>query len=373
MKKSAFLKPLVLSMGLLAAAWTPLVLSETVEQLAYFAGVRENVVVGYGLVVGLDGTGDQTTQAPFTGQSLTNMLSQLGISIPHGTNMQLRNVASVMVTAKIPPFSRPGQQIDVVVSSVGNAKAIHGGTLLMAPLKGADGQIYAVAQGNILTGGAGASSGGSEVRINQQSSGRIPRGAMVERSVELDMGRHNGELELYLKEPNHETTREMVLAINTEFRKTVASAIDGGSIRLDGPLSSNERVNFMAKVNKVRVNTPAPIAKVIYNARTGSLVLNDAVRLSRAAVSHGNISIIIEADPVISQPNALAGGDTVVAERNRVSIEQEGRGIHMVQEGADLSEVVKALNSLGTTPQDMISILEALKAAGSLRADLEII
>ena len=362
-----------LSIGLTAASFTPLALAETIGELAYFSGVRENVLVGYGLVVGLDGTGDQTTQAPFTGQSINNMLSQLGITVPQGTNMQLRNVASVMVTARMPAFSRPGQNIDVVVSSVGNAKAIHGGTLLMTPLKGSDGQIYAVAQGNILTGGAGAMAGGNEVRINQQAGGRIPRGGIVERSVELDMGRHDGQLELYLKEANPNTAREMVLAINNTFKKTIASAMDSGSIRLDGPLSANERVTFMARLNAIEVNVPKALPKVIYNARTGSLVLNDKVRLHRAAVSHGNLSIIIESTPVVSQPNPLAGGETVVTENSNVTIEQTGRGIHVLEEGADLNDVVKALNALGTTPQDMISILEALKAAGSLRADLEII
>lgn len=362
-----------LSIGLTAGAWVPAVSAATIGEAAYFAGVRENALVGYGLVVGLDGSGDQTTQAPFTGQSLNNMLSQLGITVPQGTNMQLRNVASVMVTARMPAFSRPGQNIDVVVSSVGNAKAIHGGTLLMTPLKGADGQIYAVAQGNVLTGGAGASAGGNEVRINQQSGGRIPRGAIVERGVDLDMGRNGGGLELYLKEPNPTTAREMVLAINSTFRTTVASAMDSGSISLNGPLSPNERVTFMSKVNAIEFDAPKALPKVIYNARTGSIVLNDAVRLHRAAVSHGNLSIIIESNPVISQPNALAGGETVVAENNTVTIEQTGRGLHMLEEGADLQEVVRALNALGTTPQDMISILEALKAAGSLQAELEII
>lgn len=347
--------------------------SQRVDELAYFAGVRENALVGYGLVVGLDGTGDQTTQTPFTSQSLVNMLSQLGVTVPPGTNMQLRNVAAVMITANMPAFSRAGQQIDIVVSSIGNAKNLRGGTLLMTPLKGMNGEVYAMAQGHILTGGAGAQAGGASVAINQQSGGRIPRGATVERAIPLEMGADRGEMELFLRQPNFETAREMVFAINSEFRTTVASAVDAGMIRIKGPESDNERVTFIARINEVRFNPARPLPKVVFNARTGAVVMNEGVTLRRAAVSHGNLSIVIDNDPIISQPNALAGGETVVAERNTISIEQSGRQLQMLEAGADLAEVVRALNALGATPQDLMSILEALKASGSLRAELEII
>ncbi len=347
--------------------------AERIAEIADFAGIRENALVGYGLVVGLDGTGDQTTQTPFTGQTLNNMLSQLGITVPPGTNMQLRNVAAVLVTAKMPAFSRPGQAIDVVVSSVGNAKALRGGTLLMTPLKGVDGQIYALAQGNLMTGGAGASANGSSVAINQQAGGRIPRGAIVEREVPTELGKNKGQLELHLREPDFETAQKIVFAINTQARSTVASAVDAGMIRINGPVSSNERVNFMASINKLEIFKSRPLAKVVFNSRTGAVVMNDAVRLNRAAVSHGNLSIIIDTDPVVSQPNALAGGETVAANKSEISVNQEGRGLTMLESSADLSDVIKALNALGATPQDLMSILEALKVSGSLRAELEII
>lgn len=350
-----------------------LVQAEQVRDIADFAGVRDNALVGYGLVIGLDGTGDQTMQAPFTGQGLTNMLSQLGITVPPGTNMQLRNIAAVMVTAKLPPFARPGQQIDVVVSSIGNARSLRGGTLLMTPLKGVDGDTYALAQGNLLVNGAGAEAGGSSVQINQQAGGRISRGAIVEREVPLQLGDRHGVLDLYLRQPDFATAQRTVAAINREFGRSVASARDGGLIQLQGPLSPNERVNFMARVESVQVLPIAATPKVILNSRTGAVVLNGAVKLHRAAVAHGNLSIVIDTEPQVSQPEPFSEGETVVTEKSNISVQQQGTALRMIEGSADLVDVVKALNALGATPQDLMSILEALKAAGSLRAELEII
>ncbi|MDT8879190.1 flagellar basal body P-ring protein FlgI [Halomonas saccharevitans] len=346
--------------------------AERLRELAGFAGVRDNALVGYGLVVGLDGTGDQTMQAPFTGQSLTNMLSQLGITVPPGTNMQLRNVAAVMVTADLPPFARPGQRFDVVVSSVGNADSLRGGTLLMTPLKGADGDTYAIAQGNLLVGGAGASAGGASVQINQQAGGRISGGATVEREVPLALGADGGLLELELDSTDFGTAQRVVSAINREFGRTVAAARNGRVIALDGPLDANARVNFMARIENIEVTPTQAPARVVLNSRTGSIVLNGAVTLRQAAVAHGNLSIVIDTDVGVSQPNPFGGGETVVVQDTEISIEQQP-GTLKVVEGADLMEVVDALNSLGATPNDLMSILEALKAAGSLRAELEII
>ncbi len=357
----------------LGCVWLPLAHADRVRDMADFAGVRENALVGYGLIIGLDGTGDQTMQAPFTGQGLTNMLSQLGITVPAGTNMQLKNIAAVMVTAKLPPFTRPGQQLDVVVSSIGNARSLRGGTLLMTPLKGMDGETYAVAQGNLLMSGAGAEANGSSVQINQQAGGRVPRGATVEREVPLQLGRGNGDLDLYIRQPDFATAQRVVNAINREFGRTVASAEDGGLVRLQGPVAANERVNFMARVQNVEVIPAEPVPKVILNSRNGAVVLNGAVKLGRAAVAHGNLSITIDTDTAVSQPNALAGGQTVATPRSNVSVQQKGTALRMIEGGADLAEVVKALNALGATPQDLMSILEALKAAGALRAELEII
>ncbi|WP_339118050.1 flagellar basal body P-ring protein FlgI [Halomonas sp. BMC6] len=346
--------------------------AERVRELASFAGVRDNQLVGYGLVVGLDGSGDQTTQAPFTSQSLTNMLSQLGVTVPPGTNLQLRNVAAVMVTADLPPFSRPGQRLDIVVSSIANASSLRGGTLLMTPLKGADGDTYAIAQGNMLVGGAGAQAGGSSVQINQQASGRIPNGALVEREVPLNLGGNGGILELQLNDADFGTVQRMVSAINSEFGQSVAYARNGRVIALDGPMDANERVNFMARVENVQVTPTEAPAKVVLNARTGSVVMNSAVTLRRAAVAHGNLSIMIDTQFGVSQPNPLGQGETVVVPDADIDIEQQEAYLQIV-EGADLADVVNALNALGATPQDLMSILEALRASGSLRAELEII
>ncbi|WP_422822047.1 flagellar basal body P-ring protein FlgI [Vreelandella nigrificans] len=346
--------------------------AERVRELASFAGVRDNQLVGYGLVVGLDSTGDQTTQAPFTSQSLTNMLSQLGVTVPPGTNLQLRNVAAVMVTADLPPFSRPGQRLDVVVSSIANARSLRGGTLLMTPLKGADGDTYAIAQGNMLVGGAGAQAGGSSVQINQQASGRIPNGALVEREVPLNLGGNGGVLELQLNDADFGTVQRMVTAINSEFGRSVAYARNGRVIALDGPMDSNEQVNFMARVENVQVTPMDAPARVVLNARTGSVVMNSAVTLRQAAVAHGNLSIMINTQFGVSQPAPFGQGETVVVPNTDIDIEQQEAFLQIV-EGAQLNEVVNALNALGATPQDLMTILEALKAAGSLRAELEVI
>ncbi|WP_262488799.1 flagellar basal body P-ring protein FlgI [Halomonas sp. ANAO-440] len=359
---------LLLLAGLLALP----VQAERIREIANFAGVRDNVLVGYGLVVGLDGTGDQTMQAPFTGQSLTNMLSQLGITVPPGTNMQLRNVAAVMITADLPPFSRPGQRLDINVSSIGNARSLRGGTLLMTPLKGADGDTYAIAQGNLLVGGMGAAAGGAAVQVNQLAGGRIPGGAMVEREVPLNLGAEAGLLELELKQADFGTAQRVVNAINGEFGRPVAAARNSRVIALDGPMNENSRVNFMAQVENIRITPMEAPAKVVFNARTGSVVMNSAVTLRRAAVAHGNLSIVIDTRFLVSQPPPFGDGETVVVPDTEIEVQEQDAYLRVV-EGADLVDVVNALNALGATPSDLMSILEALKASGSLRADLEII
>nr|WP_251978176.1 MULTISPECIES: flagellar basal body P-ring protein FlgI [unclassified Salinicola] len=347
--------------------------AQRIQELASFAGVRDNPLVGYGLVVGLDGTGDQTTQAPFTGQSITNLLSQLGVTVPEGTNMQLRNVAAVMVTAQLPPFSRQGQEIDVTVSSVGNADSLRGGTLLMTPLKGADGRVYALAQGNVYIGGASAQAAGSSVSINHQSAGRIPDGGIVEQEVPLRLGTADGTLDLFLKRSDFENARRVVAAINREFGAPIAAALDGRTVQLKLPGDSNSRVSFLARVQSIDVATDRGPARVVVNSRTGSVVLSDTVTLNRAAVAHGNLSVVIDANPIVSQPNALAGGDTAVVPNADITVQQEGGALQMLETSADLMDVVNALNALGASPQDLMSILQALKASGSLNADLEII
>ncbi len=346
--------------------------AERIRDLVSIQGVRNNQLIGYGLVVGLDGTGDQTTQTPFTVQSIINMMGQLGINLPPGTNLQLRNVAAAMVTATLPPFARPGQQIDVTVSSMGNAKSLRGGTLLMTPLKGADNQVYAIAQGNLLVGGAGAAAAGSSVQINHLNAGRISGGATVEREVPAALGQED-HIHLELNSTNFTTVTRIVEAINMIYPGR-ASAVDGRLVQVRAPLNMNERVVFISQIESLNITPARDAAKVVVNSRTGSIAMNQAVTLEPSAIAHGNLSIIINSEPVISQPGPFAErGETVVAQRAQVEIRSDEGNLMLLSGGADLGEVVKALTAIGATTQDLLSILQALKAAGSLRAELEVI
>lgn len=346
--------------------------AERIKDMATVQGVRPNQLIGYGLVVGLDGSGDQTTQTPFTVQSVVSMLTQMGVNVPQGTTMQLKNVAAVVVTSNLPAFSQPGELIDITVSSMGNAKSLRGGTLLMTPLKGADNQIYAMAQGNILVGGAGASANGSKVQVNQLSVGRIPSGATVEKQVATTLG-EPGYIQLELASADFTTASRVVEAINLLRGANTASAVDGRVIRVKAPANSNDRVAFMAEIENITINPGQGSARVILNPRTGSVVMNQPVTLESCAVSHGNLSVLVSTEPVISQPNALSGGQTISTARSQVEIRQEPGQVMMLKGGASLSDVVKALNTIGATPQDLLAILQALKAAGALHAELEII
>ncbi len=350
-----------------APAW-----AERIKDLASVQGVRNNQLIGYGLVVGLDGSGDQTTQTPFTTQSIINMLSQLGVTLPPGQSLQLKNVAAVMVTASLPPFARSGQQIDVTVSSMGNAKSLRGGTLLMTPLKGADGQIYAIAQGNILVGGAGASAGGSKVTVNHLSAGRIAGGATVEREVPTALGQ-GAFIHYELANADFGTVNRIVEAINREMGGNVAQAVDGRQIRVQAPEDANSRVAFLGRLENLEVRPVQGVAKVIVNPRTGSVVMNQSVTIDACAVAHGNLSVVVSNDQQVSQPNPLAGGQTTVTNNADIQLTQGGGALMHVKPGVNLADVVKALNALGANPQDLLAILQAMKAAGALRAELEII
>ena len=356
-----------------AALWWPVEAQATrLKEIATVQGVRSNQLVGYGLVVGLDGTGDQTTQTPFTAQSVQAMLQQLGISVPAGTPMQLKNVAAVLVTATLPPFAQPGQAIDVAVSSLGNAKSLRGGTLIATPLKGADGQIYALAQGNLLVGGAGASAGGSKVQINHLSAGRIPNGASVERSVPTPW-MQQPTIQYDLQSDDFNTARQVADAINRAKGAGTAEALSGRSVSVRLPATPGARVAFLADLENLRIERATPAAKVIINARTGSIVLNQTVTLGPCAVAHGNLSVTINSTPVISQPAPLSQGQTVVTEKADIQINQQPGSLIQMPAGSRLTDVVKALNTLGATPQDLVAILQAMKAAGALQADLEVI
>ncbi len=345
--------------------------AERIKDLVSVQGVRQNQLIGYGIVVGLDGTGDQTTQTPFTVQSIASMLSQMGVNLPPGINIQLKNAAAVMVTAVLPAFARPGQQIDVTVSSIGNAKSLRGGTLLLTPLKGADNQIYAMSQGNILLGGAGASAAGSKVQINQLNAGRVPAGATVERGVATAIGQ--GEfVNLELQDTDFANARAVAAAINRAAPGS-AQPLDGRVVRVRAPLASEDRVAFLAGLEDLDVELAKPPAKVIINARTGSVVMNQAVTLATSAVAHGNLSVTISAENSVSQPNALAQGTTVGVTNAQIEVKSDRGQLVSLPESAKLTDVVKALNAIGATPQDLLSILQALKAAGALRAELEVI
>ena len=348
--------------------------AERIRDLVTVQGVRDNALIGYGLVVGLDGSGDQTMQTPFTTQSLSNMLSQLGITVPPGTNMQLKNVAAVMVTAKLPAFSRAGQTIDIVVSSMGNAKSIRGGTLLMTPLKGVDNQVYALAQGNVLVGGAGASSGGSSVQVNQLTGGRISNGATIERELPTTFGT-DGVINLQLNTEDFTMAQQVSDAINRQRGFGSATAIDARTIQVLVPRgSSSSQVRFLADIQNIPVNVDAGDAKVIINSRTGSVVMNRNVMLDSCAVAQGNLSVVIDKQNTVSQPDTpLGGGQTVVTPNTQISVQQQGGVLQRVNASPNLNNVVRALNSLGATPIDLMSILQAMQSAGCLRAKLEII
>ncbi len=345
-----------------------------IKEVAAVQGVRSNQLTGYGLVVGLDGTGDQTTQMPFTTQAMANYLQQMGISLSdaNASRLQLKNVATVIITAQLPAFAQPGQTIDINVSSMGNAKSLKGGTLIATPLRGADGEIYALAQGNVVVAGAGAAAGGSKVQINHLSAGRIPQGAQVERAVPTPL--NDGDfITLGLNASDFQTARRVAQAINARMGPGQATALDGRSVQVQAPTSPGARVNFIAEIEELPIETSRPAAKVVINARTGSVVMNQAVTLGACAIAHGNLSITISSTPVISQPNAFAQGQTVVAQKSDIQIKQDSGAIVQMPASPQLADVVRALNTLGATPQDLLAILQAIKAAGALDAELEVI
>jgi flagellar P-ring protein FlgI len=351
----------------------PALASERIKEIASISGQRGNQLVGYGLVVGLDGSGDQTTQSPFTLQSTISMLQSLGVAIPPGRSIQTKNTAAVMITAELPALARPGQRLDLTVSSIGNAKSIRGGTLLMTPLRGADGQIYALAQGNVFVGGAGASAAGSSTQINHLAAGRIPAGGVVERAPpSISIGEF---VQLDLHESNYDLMNRAARAITQRFGPGVVMPQDARSMRVAVPAEPMARVAFMAELENLEVGSGIGRAKVVINSRTGSVVMNQSVLLSPSAVAHGNLTVRIQGETAVSQPNPFGAGQTAVVNQAQIEIEQggQGGGLISVPSGASLDEVVRALNILGTKPADLMAILQALKAAGALRADLEVI
>lgn len=368
----------LLHVAVLAAvlfAGMPAAQAERIKDLASVAGVRNNQLTGYGLVVGLDGTGDQTSQTPFTVQSIANMLTQYGITVPPGVNMQLKNVAAVTVHADLPPFSKPGQTIDVTVSSIGNAKSLRGGSLLMAPLRGADGNVYAIAQGNLIVGGFGATGNdGSRVTVNIPSAGRIPNGATVERSVPSDFLTREAVV-LNLHVPDFTTSHRLASLINTTLGEGSAQSLDAVSVSLRAPVDPLQRTSFIAHVENLEIDPGEGPARVIINSRTGTVVIGSNVRVTPAAVSHGSLVVTISEQPYVSQPIApfSNAGQTVVVPDSEVDVEQEDSSMFLFNPGTSLEEIVQAVNRVGAAPGDLVAILEALKQAGALRAELIVI
>ncbi len=354
-------------------SWTGFAHAERIKDVASVDGVRVNQLVGYGLVVGLDGSGDQTTQAPFTVQSMKSMLSQFGIVLPPTVNPQLKNVAAVSIHAELPPFAKPGQTVDITVSSLGNAKSLRGGSLLMTPLKGADGQVYAIAQGNLAVGGLGVSgSDGSKITVNVPSVGRIPNGATVERPAPTSFGEADS-LIFNLHTPDFTTAKRLAESINTAIGASTAQPLDGSSIKVAAPQDQAQRVAFISVLENLTLEPGEGAAKVIINSRTGTVVIGSHVRVTPAAVSHGNLVVTISERPRISQPGAFSGGSTVVVPTSEIQVKEENRRMFLFDPGVSLGDIVRAVNQVGAAPGDLVAILQALKQAGALRAELIVI
>lgn len=347
--------------------------AERIKDIASVAGVRANQLIGYGLVVGLDGTGDQTTQSPFTTQSFNSMLKQFGITVPEGARMQMKNVAAVMIQAELPAFAKPGQTLDITVSSISNAKSLRGGSLLVAPLKGLDGKVYAVAQGNLVVGGFGAQGAdGSSIKVNIPSAGRIPSGAIVERAVETNFA--GGQPIVFnLNRADFTTANQLAKSINTLLGPDVARPLDSVSIMVDSPQNPAQRVDFIAMLENLDVVLGEETAKVIINSRTGTIVVGKNVRVSPVAVTHGSLTVTVAESLTVSQPNAFGEGKTVVVPSSKVTAAEKTNPMFKFAPGASLDDIVRSVNNVGASPSDLMAILEALKQSGALKAELVVI
>jgi flagellar P-ring protein precursor FlgI len=367
----AALTAALLMLAALAAPATSV--AERVKDMASVAGVRTNQLVGYGIVVGLDGTGDQTSQAPFTVQSILNMLAKFGVTLPAGVTAQLKNVAAVTVTAELPPFSKIGQTIDVTVSSLGNASSLRGGSLIMTPLHGADGEVYAMAQGSLVVSGFGISGkDGSKISLNVPSDGRVPNGATVEREIKSTFGSEPMVM-LNLNTPDFTTATRLTEGINKLLGPGSAQAIDPVSVKVVAPAAPEQRISFIAALQELEIEPGDAPARVIINSRTGTVVIGARVTVTPAAVAHGSLSVTITEHTDVSQPNALAQGTTVTTPRSEISVNSPDARMFVFPAGVNLDEIVRAVNQVGAAPGDLVAILEALRQAGALRAELLVI
>lgn len=345
--------------------------AQRIKDLGTFQGIRSNQLTGYGIVVGLPGTGDDNLE--YTVQSMKGVASRFGLNLPAGVSPALKNAAVVMVTADLPAFAKPGQRLDITVSSMGKAKSLRGGTLIMTPLQGADGQIYAIAQGNLAVGGLGAEGAdGSKIAVNVPSSGRIPEGATVERAVDTGFDR-SPFLTFNLARADFTTAQRVQDVVNQRFGTGRARALDGVSIAISAPEGADHRAELMSAIENLAVEAAEAPAKVIVNARTGTVVINSAVRVSAAAVTHGKLTVRIDEYQQVSQPNAFSRGETRTELQSTVAVEEEKNPMFLFDPGPKLADVVKAVNAIGASPADLVAILEALKQAGALKAELIIL
>ena len=365
---------IVLAGFVLALSMAGAARAERVKDLASVQGVRNNQLVGYGLVVGLDGTGDQTSQTPFTLQSIKNMLARYGVTIPPGTNPQLKNVAAVTVTADLPAFAKPGQAIDITVASIGNAGSLRGGQLILTPLRGADGQVYAMAQGSLVVSGFGVSGkDGSRIAVNVPSSGRVPNGATVEREVATGFDQTPFVI-LNLHTPDFTTSSRLVEGINKLLGADTAQAMDGVSVRVAAPADANQRIAYLSTLEQIEIEPGDAPARVIVNSRTGTVVIGSHVRVMPAAVSHGSLTVTITERASVSQPYEFSRqGETVVVPESSINVDQPQARMFVFDAGVDLNDIVRAVNQVGAAPGDLVAILEALKESGALRAELIVI
>lgn len=349
---------------------SPFVSADRIKDLASVAGVRDNQLVGYGLVVGLDGTGGGSE---FTTQSLRSMLSRLGVSVPPTVGLSPKNVAAVALHATLPPFAKPGQKIDVTASTLGDAKSLRGGTLLLSPLKGVDGKVYALAQGNLIVGGFGAATDdGNSISVNIPTVGRAPNGATIERAAPTQLSR-SGTLRFQLHQPDFTTAQRLADAINKTLGDPKAQPLDASTVQVAAPRNPSQQVGFVAALENIELQPASVAARVVVNARTGTVVIGQHVTLTAAAVAHGNLSVTVSNITGVSQPPPLSGGETVVVPRSEITVQEEDSRAFLFQPGVSLEELVRAINQVGAAPSDLVAILEALKQAGSLRAELIVI
>jgi flagellar P-ring protein precursor FlgI len=355
-------------LALLLATQPAAFANERVKDIGAFQGIRSNQLTGYGIVVGLPGTGDDNFE--YTVQSVKGVASRFGLQLPAGVNPGLKNAAVVMITADLPPFAKPGQKIDITVSSIGKAKSLRGGALILTPLQGADGQIYAMAQGNLAVGGLGAEGAdGSKIVVNIPSSGRIPEGATVERSVDTGFA-SSPTLTFNLARADFTTAQRVASVVNAKFGMGAAKAIDAVSVAVSAPMGADVRATLMSEIENLTVDSAEAPARVIVNARTGTVVINSAVRVAPAAVTHGKLTVRIEENQRVSQPAPFSQGQTALEQKSTLGVEEEKKPMFLLSPGPKLADVVKAVNAIGASPADLVAILEALKEAGALKAEL---